>query len=81
MWELKNQIAVEILEEICYSIKGMNENIDPIVAEVRKAREAYAKKFNYDIKAMCSDLKKRQAQNAKRVISLPPKRIKPMESI
>ena len=28
----------------------MDENIDPIVAEVRKAREAYAKKFNYDIK-------------------------------
>jgi len=59
----------------------MNENIDPIVAEVRKAREAYAKKFNYDIKAMCSDLKKRQTQNAKKVISLPPKRIKSLESI
>ena len=81
MWELKNQIIVEILGKICYSIKGMNENVDPIVAEVRKAREAYAKKFNYDIKAMCCDLKKRQAQNAGKVISLPPKRIKPIESI
>jgi hypothetical protein len=59
----------------------MDENIDPIVAEVRKAREAYAKKFNYDVKAMCSDLKKRQAQNTKKVISLPPKRIKPLDSI
>jgi hypothetical protein len=58
----------------------MSENIDPIIAEVRKARDAYARKFNYDIQAMCRDLKKRQAQNANKIISLPPKRIKTMES-
>ncbi len=54
----------------------MSEMIDPIIAEVRKAREAYAKKFKYDIKAMCNDLKKRQTQNANKVVSMPPKRIK-----
>lgn len=53
----------------------MSEIVDPIIAEVRKAREAYAKKFKYDIKAMCRDLKKRQTQNINRVISMPPKRI------
>ncbi|MCK4761219.1 MAG: hypothetical protein KAW12_03405 [Candidatus Aminicenantes bacterium] len=54
----------------------MSEIIDPIIVEVRKAREAYAKKFKYDVKAMCLDLKKRQAQNPGRITSLPPKRIK-----
>lgn len=58
----------------------MNENTDPIIAEVRKARDAYARKFNYDIQAMCRDLKKKQARNADKVISLPPKRIKTLES-
>ncbi len=52
----------------------MSEQSDPIVAEVRKIREAYAKKFNYDIRAMCEDLKERQAQNKDKVVSRPPKR-------
>ena len=55
----------------------MSEINDPIIAEVRKARNAYAEKFNYDIKAMCQDIKKRQAQNRDKIVSLPPKRIKP----
>ncbi len=29
---------------------------DPIIEEVRKARDAYAAKFDYDIGAMCRDL-------------------------
>jgi hypothetical protein len=29
---------------------------DPIVDEVRKAREEYARSFNYDLKAMFDDL-------------------------
>jgi len=33
--------------------------IDSIVAEVRQAREAYAKQFNYDVYAMWRDLKER----------------------
>jgi hypothetical protein len=57
----------------------MSKIIDPIIAEVRKAREAYAEKFKFDIRAMCRDLKKRQALNVNKVISMPPKRIKPME--
>ena len=58
----------------------MSEHSDPIIADVRNARDAYARKFSYDIKAMCRDLKKRQARNADKVISLPPKRIKAKES-
>ena len=33
---------------------------DPIVDEVRKVREAHAAKFNYDLTAICTDLKKKE---------------------
>ncbi|MDF0666893.1 MAG: hypothetical protein P0119_12580 [Nitrospira sp.] len=33
---------------------------DPIVDEVRKTREAHAAKFNYDLFAICSDLRKKE---------------------
>ena len=50
----------------------MNE--DPIVEEVRKARDEYAKKFDYDLDAICRDLQKKQEQPGKQVVSFPPKR-------
>ncbi len=49
---------------------------DPIIAEVRKARDVYAKKFNYDIDAMCRDLNKRQEKSRNKVISISPPRSK-----
>lgn len=49
---------------------------DPIVEEVRKARDEYAKKFNYDIDAICRDLQQKQQQPDKNVVSFPPKRPK-----
>jgi|GEM_PF-591637 len=33
---------------------------DPIVAEVRRVRDRLAKQFQYDVKAICADLMKRQ---------------------
>jgi hypothetical protein len=33
---------------------------DPIVAEVRKAREEFARQFNYDLHAMCEDLRREE---------------------
>lgn len=45
---------------------------DPIVAQVRKVREAYAKKFNYDLKAICDDLRAFQEQTG-HTYDLPPK--------
>ena len=47
---------------------------DPIVTEVRKAREEYAKRFNYDLDAICSDLRQKQLQSGRKAISFPPKR-------
>jgi hypothetical protein len=45
---------------------------DTIVAEVRQAREALAKRFNYDLRAMVQDAKNRQATGGRRVVSFPP---------
>lgn len=50
--------------------------LDTIVEEVRQARDAYAKKFNYDLDAICRDLQEKQRLSNKKVISLPPKHLK-----
>jgi hypothetical protein len=50
--------------------------LDPIVEEVRRAREAYAARFNYDLDAICNDLMERQAKHGKGV-TLAPKRVTP----
>jgi hypothetical protein len=46
---------------------------DPIVEEVRKVREAHAAKFNYNLAAICADLKKREQTTAHPVVSRQPK--------
>ena len=51
--------------------------IDSIVAEVRQARETYAKQFKYDVYAMWRDLKERQHKSGHKVVSLLPKRLEP----
>ncbi len=47
---------------------------DPIVDEVRKARDAHAKKFNYNLQAIAADLKKQQKASGKKFVILPPKK-------
>jgi len=46
---------------------------DPIVEEVRKARQAHAAKFKYDMEAIFADLKKREKTCGHRVVSRPPR--------
>ncbi len=46
---------------------------DPIVEEVRRAREAHAKQFNYDLDAICEDLRKPEKTAGHPTVSLPPK--------
>ena len=48
---------------------------DPIVDEVRAARDAIAKEFDYDIERIGRAMQERQAKNNRPVIRLPPKRI------
>jgi hypothetical protein len=55
--------------------------LDPIVEEVRKAREAHAAKFDYDLLAICSDLKKKEKESGHPVVSRQPRlRLKPAGS-
>ena len=41
---------------------------DPIVAEVRKAREAHARRFGYDLARICRNLKRIERQCRDRVV-------------
>ena len=52
---------------------------DPIIAEIRQVREAHAKQFNYDVYAILRDLKERQIKSGRKTVSLPPKRLIPVE--
>lgn len=42
---------------------------DPIVAEVRRARDEYARQFNYDLWSMYEDLKRREKTADRPVIN------------
>jgi hypothetical protein len=50
---------------------------DPIVEQVRKVREEHAARFNYDLEAICRDLKEREKQGQWKLVSLPPRRLAP----
>jgi hypothetical protein len=49
---------------------------DPIVAEVRKIRQKLAAKFNYDIRAICEDARKREGTSGHPVAAPPRRRAK-----
>ena len=49
---------------------------DPIVDEVRRIRDEYAKSFNYDLEAICRDLQQKQGQSGHKLVSFPSKRPK-----
>ena len=44
---------------------------DAIVDEVRKAREDYARQFDFDLDAICRDLRRKQEASGVQVVSLP----------
>jgi hypothetical protein len=46
---------------------------DAVVDEVRKAREDYARQFDFDLDAICRDLREKQASAGVPVVSLPPR--------
>lgn len=47
---------------------------DPIVEEVRKARNEHAKRFNYDLQAIVADLQKQQKASGRKFVTLPPRK-------
>ena len=46
---------------------------DPIVEEVRRVREAYAKQFQFDLRAIAADLRKKEEAHRDRLVSFPPR--------
>ncbi|MCM0591521.1 MAG: hypothetical protein ACSI46_19325 [Gloeotrichia echinulata DVL01] len=44
---------------------------DEILEEIYKIREEHARAFNYDLKAICDDLRQRQATSGRTIISKP----------
>ncbi len=41
---------------------------DEIVEEVRKIRDEHAAKFNYDISAICADIRQKQIESGRNVV-------------
>lgn len=50
---------------------------DPIVNETRKLREEYAAKFKHDPDAIFDDIRRRQRQPGKKLVSLPARKPRP----
>lgn len=53
---------------------------DPIVDEVRRARQAYAAQFNGDIRAMFQDIQARQRASGRQFISKPFRPVAPPDA-
>lgn len=53
---------------------------DPIVEEVRSHREAHAAKFDFDLAAICRDLRRQQDNSGRKIVSLPARRVKVVDS-
>lgn len=46
---------------------------DELVEEVRKARQGLASRWNFDLKAILADARKRQSQSGHKVVPVMPK--------
>ena len=46
---------------------------DPIVEEIRKHRQESAAKFQYDIDAICEDIRRKQQQSGRKVVIRKPR--------
>lgn len=54
---------------------------DPIVEEVRKYRMEHAQKFNFDLTAICDDLKSIQQVSGYKVVRLPARKLRNSHSL
>lgn len=48
---------------------------DEIVEEVRRVRDEYAARFNYDFDAIYRDIKEQEKQAGRKTVSLPPRKV------
>ncbi|MCC5620722.1 hypothetical protein [Nostoc sp. CHAB 5715] len=47
---------------------------DEILEELERIRDEHAKSFNYDMKAICEDWQRQQAQSGRQFVTLTPAR-------
>jgi hypothetical protein len=52
--------------------------MDSVVQEVREIRDAYAKQFGYDLRAIHRDLKSQEQASGRKIVCLPPRRPEPV---
>jgi hypothetical protein len=53
---------------------------DPIVDEVRRVRDAYAARFNYDLDAIFRDIKEQEKKSGRKFVSFAPRKIEPSQA-
>ena len=46
---------------------------DPIVEEVRDARQKHAARFNYDLRKIAEDLRMKEQKSGRMIVPFPPK--------
>ena len=60
----------------------MNEPFnDPIVEEVRRVRDAYAARFNYNLREMVRDLQEKQKRSGRKCVSFAPAQVEPKPAL
>jgi hypothetical protein len=50
---------------------------DTIIQEIRNTRDETARRFNYDVHAMCMELRREQAQSGAQIVSFSSKQNQP----
>lgn len=53
---------------------------DPVVDEIRRIRQAYAKRFGYDLRAMVADLRRKEQEHPDRLVSYAPKPVRSVKT-
>lgn len=50
---------------------------DPIVDEIHKIREEYARQFGFDVRAICRDIQAKQLRSGRELVSFPARKPTP----
>src|SRR5450759_2076949 len=55
--------------------------VNPIIEEVRRIRQEYAKRFGYDLCAVAADVRRREQQHPGRLVSFPPRPVREKRTV
>jgi hypothetical protein len=53
---------------------------DPIIDEIHKVREEYARQFDFDVRAICRDIQAKQLKSGRDLVSFPARKPTPKKS-